>query len=395
MLELLIKSGRIIDFSCDVVADIYIKNGIIKEIGLDLKKDCTTMDAHGNIVMPAFVDLHSHFRDPGLTYKEDIESGSLAAVKGGYTAVNLMANTKPVCSNMETVNYVINKAKQIGLVDVNQTVSITRDLDGKDISHLKTLDNNIKCISDDGKGVCCSEIMLKALEIAKEKDWVVMSHAEDMEVTSISTRLSENLMTIRDIELARFTGAHLHLCHVSTKEAMKEIKRAKRQGFKVTCEVTPHHIYLTGEDRYKVKPPLREEADRQYLIKAIKDGYVDAIGTDHAPHTKEDKENGACGISGIETSFSICYTELVKNNNISLNKLSEIMSKNPSEILKLNKGRIQPGYDADLVILDLDKKYTVDSKHFLSKGKNTCFDGMKLYGVILKTIKRGITVYSM
>lgn len=393
-MELLIKGGRIIDFSCDFLGDIYIKDGIIKEIGLDLNKDCETIFAEGKEVMPAFVDLHSHFRDPGLTYKEDIESGSRAAVKGGYTAVNLMGNTKPTCSNMETVNYVLNKSRKIGLVDINQTVSITRDLDGKDISHLKTLDNNIKSISDDGKGVCSSEIMLQAMVIAKNRDWVVMSHAEDMEVTDVSTRLSENLMTIRDIELARFTGAHLHLCHVSTKEAMKEIKRAKRQGFKITCEVTPHHIYLTGEDRYKVKPPLREEADRQYLIKAIKEGYVDAIGTDHAPHTKEDKENGACGISGIETSFSICYTELVKNNNLSLSKLSQIMSKNPSEILKLNKGRIQPGYDADLVILDLEKKYKVDSNHFLSKGKNTCFDGMELCGVVLKTIKRGITVYN-
>ncbi|WP_026884629.1 dihydroorotase [Clostridium akagii] len=394
-MELLIKNGRIVDFSHDVFGDIYIKDGVIKEIGQGLKKDCETISAKGKVVMPAFTDLHSHFRDPGFTYKEDIESGSMAAVKGGYTAVNLMGNTKPVCSTMKTVNYVLDRAKKIGLVDINQTVSITRDLEGKDMTHLKELENNIKSISDDGKGVCSSEIMLQAMKIAKKKDWVVMSHAEDMEVTHESTRLSENLMTIRDIELARFTGAHLHLCHVSTKEAMKEIKRAKKQGFNVTCEVTPHHIALTGEDRYKVNPPLREEEDRQYIIKAIKEGYVDAIGTDHAPHTKEDKENGACGISGIETSFSICYTELVKNNNISLNKLSEIMSKNPSEILKFNKGRIELGYDGDLVIVDLEKKYTVDSKSFLSKGKNTCFNGMQLYGVVLRTIKSGITVYNI
>lgn len=394
-MELLIKNGRIVDFSYDVFGDIYIKDGVIKEIGQDLKKDCETISAEGKVVMPAFTDLHSHFRDPGFTYKEDIESGSMAAVKGGYTAVNLMGNTKPVCSTMKTVNYVLDRAKKIGLVDINQTASITRDLEGKDMTHLKELENNIKSISDDGKGVCSSEIMLQAMKMAKKKDWVVMSHAEDMEVTHESTRLSENLMTIRDIELARFTGAHLHLCHVSTKEAMKEIKRAKKQGFNVTCEVTPHHIALTGEDRYKVNPPLREEEDRQYIIKAIKEGYVDAIGTDHAPHTKEDKENGACGISGIETSFSICYTELVKNNNISLNKLSEIMSKNPSEILKFNKGRIELGYDGDLVIVDLEKKYMVDSKSFLSKGKNTCFNGMQLYGVVLRTIKSGITVYNI
>lgn len=393
-MELLIKNGRIVDFSKDFTGDIYIKNGIIEEIGLELKKSCETIDAKGKVVMPSFVDLHSHFRDPGLTYKEDIESGSKAAVRGGYTVVNLMGNTKPVCSNMEIVKYVQEKADKIGLVEANQTVSITRDLEGKDISHLKDLDDSVKCISDDGKGVCSSENMLKAMEIAKKRNWVVMSHAEDMEVTHVSTRLSENLMTARDIELAKFTGAHLHLCHVSTKEAIKAIKISKKEGYNITCEVTPHHIYLTGEDKYKVNPPLREEEDRCSLIKAIKDGYVDAIGTDHAPHTKEDKKNGACGISGVETSFSICYTELVKKGNISLNKLSEIMSKNPSEILKLKKGKIEPGYAGDVVILDLEGKYKVDSRNFLSKGKNTCFDGMELYGIVLKTIKKGKIVYN-
>lgn len=394
-MELLIKNGTVVDFSKSFNGDIYIRDGIIEEIGTNLKKSCETIDAKGKTVMPAFIDLHSHFRDPGLTYKEDIESGSKAAVRGGYTTVNLMGNTKPVCSNMDIVRYVEEKADKIGLVKVNQTVSITRDLEGKDISHLEDLDDSIKCISDDGKGVCSSENMLKAMKIAKKRDWVVMSHAEDMEVSYISTRLSENLMTVRDIELAKFTGAHLHLCHVSTKEAIKAIKNAKSEGYDITCEVTPHHICLTGEDRYKVNPPLREEEDRQKLIKAIKDGYVDAIGTDHAPHTKEDKKNGACGISGIETSFSICYTELVKKENISLKKLSEIMSKTPAEILKLKKGKIEPGYDGDVVILDLETKYKVDHNDFLSKGKNTCFDGMELYGVVLKTIKKGKVVYNI
>ncbi|MFT8314449.1 MAG: dihydroorotase [Clostridium sp.] len=392
-MELLIKNGRIIDCASNFVGDVYIKDGIIKEIGDSLDKNCETIDAKGYVVMPAFIDLHSHFRDPGLQYKEDIETGSRAAVRGGYTTVNLMGNTKPICSDMETVNYVINKAREIGLVDAYQTVSITKDLQGKDISHLNEIDASVKCISDDGKGVYSGKIMHDAMVIAKERDFVVMSHAEDEEITPISTRLSENIMTERDITLAKFTGCHLHLSHVSTKEAMKAIIDAKRDGFNITCEVTPHHIALTGEDIYKVNPPIRKAEDVEYLIKAIEKGYVDAIGTDHAPHSKEDKEKGACGISGIETSFSVCYTKLVKEGNLTINKLSKIMSKTPAEILKVNKGKISIGYTGDLVIVDLNSRYTVDSENFQSKGKNTPFDGKELYGSVVRTIKSGKTVF--
>ena len=392
-MELLIKNGRIIDFASDFIGDIYIKDGIIKEIGDNLDKNCEIIDAKGYVIMPAFVDLHSHFRDPGLEYKEDIKTGSRAAVKGGYTTVNLMGNTKPICSDMKTVNYVIDKAKKIGLTDVQQTVSITKDLQGKDISHLMEIDDSVKCISDDGKGVYSGKIMHDAMVIAKKRNFVVMSHAEDEEMTPISTRLSENMMTERDIALAKFTGCHLHLSHVSTKEAMKDIIESKKEGFNITCEVTPHHIALTEKIEYKVNPPLREKKDVEYLIKAIEDGYVDAIGTDHAPHTKEDKEKGACGISGIETSFSVCYTKLVKEGNLTINKLSKIMSKTPAEILKVNKGKVSIGYEGDLVIVDLNSKYTVDSMNFESKGKNTPFNGIELYGTVIRTIKSGKTVF--
>ena len=344
--------------------------------------------------MPSFIDLHSHFRDPGLEYKEDIESGSKAAVKGGYTAVNLMANTKPICSDMNTVNYVINKGKDIGLIDIHQTVSITKNFEGKDISHLQNLESSVKCISDDGRGVLSSKIMYDAMVAAKSKGLIVMSHAEDEEITPISQRLSENLKTFRDMALAKYTGCHLHMCHVSTIEAMEEIVRAKEEGYKITCEVTPHHIALTNEVKYKVNPPLRREEDVDFIIKCIKEGYVDAIGTDHAPHTEEDKKNGACGISGIETSFAICYTTLVKNGHISINKLSEIMSKNPGEIMSINKGKIAIGYEGDFVIVDLDSKLKVSAVNFESKGKNTPFDGMEFYGNVLKTIKSGKIVYN-
>lgn len=392
-MEILIKGARIVDYAYDFTGDIFVKDGIITEIGKGLNKDCEIIDVKGAVLMPAFIDLHSHFRDPGLTYKEDIETGSRAAVKGGYTAVNLMANTKPVCSDMKTVNYVINKARETGLIDVHQTVSITKNLDGKDISHLESIESSVKCISDDGKGVYDSKVMLEAMETARKKQLVVMAHEEDEKISPISQRLSENLMTARDIALAKYTGCHLHLSHVSTKEAMDEIVRAKIAGYKITCEITPHHIALTDKVEYKVNPPLRAIEDVRYIVNSIKAGYVDAIGTDHAPHTAEDKRNGANGISGIETAFSVCYTSLVKNNTITLNKLSELMSKNPGEILKLNKGKIEIGYDGDFVILDLKNRYTVDAKSFQSKGKNTPFDGMELFGIVLKTIKGGKIVY--
>lgn len=392
-MELLIKNARIVDSSQNFVGDVYIKQGIIYELGKDLKKDCNTIDGEGLVLMPSFTDLHAHFRDPGLTYKEDILTGSLAAVRGGYTAVNLMANTKPVCSSMEVVNYVEEKVQGIRLVDVHQAVSITKDLEGEDISHLDFLDEKVKVISDDGRGVSNSKIMLNAMVKAKEKGIIVMSHAENEELTEIDTRLAENTMTWRDVALSKFTGCHLHVSHVSTKESMESIVEAKKGGYKVTCEVTPHHIALTEEEPYKVNPPLRKKEDVDFLIKAIKEGIVDSIATDHAPHSAGDKKKGANGISGLETAFSVCYTKLVKEGHITLSKLSELMSKNPASIMGFNKGEIKIGYDGDLVLIDIDSKYKVDSQSFASRGKNTPFHGMELYGSIVKTIKSGLVVY--
>lgn len=393
-MDLLIKNARIVDFAKDFVGDVYIKNGLIEKIGKNLMENAEILDIQGYTLMPAFVDLHSHFRDPGLTYKEDIETGSRAAVRGGYTTLNLMANTKPVCSTMETVKYVQDKAKRIGLIDVSQAVSVTRNMEGKDISHLDDLSDEVIVISEDGKGVESSKVMLEAMKKAKEKNFVLMDHEDDKEIFPVDSRLGENLATFRDIELAKVTGCKFHVCHVSTKEAISYIIEAKKAGYdNITCEVTPHHISLTDKIDFRVNPPLREEEDVEALIKAIKYGFVDAIGTDHAPHSAEDKKKGAPGMTGIETSFSVCYTKLVHEKNISLNKLSEIMSKNPAEILRVNKGRIEVGFEADLVVLDLDKKYEINSKEFQSKGKNTPFNGMEVYGEVLRTLKSGKTVY--
>ncbi|MEQ8196932.1 MAG: dihydroorotase [Clostridiaceae bacterium] len=395
-MNLLIKNARIVDESHDFYGDLYIEDGLIKELGISLEKDAPVLDAEGFSILPAFIDTHVHFREPGFTYKEDIETGSKSALKGGFTYVNLMANTNPVCSGLDVLDYVYKRNSEVGLIDLHQCLSITKDFDGKTLSHLEELKDNpvIKAISDDGKGVSDSKVMMDAMEIAKKSGWTVISHAENHEFSNIDMRLAENLMTFRDIQLSKYTGAKLHMAHVSTKEAMKYIIDAKNECAYVTAEVTPHHIALNDEiSNYRVNPPIRKEEDREYLLRAIRDGYVDTIGTDHAPHSKEDKEKGAPGMVGLETAFPICYTTLVKNDIISLKKLSKMMSANPGEILGINKGRISPGYDGDLVLVDLNSKLKINPEEFVSKSSNTPFESMEFYGEILATIKAGKVAY--
>jgi dihydroorotase len=342
--------------------------------------------------MPAFIDLHVHFREPGYTHKEDLETGGQAALKGGFTFVNLMGNTNPICSSVETVDYVLNRAKQLNLVDIHQCVSITKDFDGKSLDHLDKLDNRVKIITDDGMGINSNIVMYHAMVKAKELNLTIMTHAEDKDLTPVDYRVSENIITIRDIYLSKTTGTKLHLAHVSTKEAIEEIRKAKSEGVNVTCEVTPHHISLWDND-YKVNPPIRSKEDVDEIISGIIDGTVDTIATDHAPHTQEDKEKGSPGLSGLETSFSLTYTTLVKTNKISLNKLSKIMSANGARIMDINKGKIKVGYDADLVLLDLNKRLIIDSNTFVSKGKNTPFNGMEVFGEVVMTLKDGLVKY--
>lgn len=395
-MNLLIKNVNLIDESNNFFGDIYIEKGLIKELGTELNKECETIDGKGLVLMPAFIDTHAHFRDPGFEYKEDIESGSKAAVRGGYTTVTLMPNTKPVCSSKKVLDYVVNKGKEVGLVDLYQTVSITKNLSGEEINHLREFEGNpnVKAITDDGKGVSDSKIMMEAMKIAKENNWIVMSHAESPEFSKVDMRLAENMMTWRDITLSKFVDCRLHMSHVSTKEAMKYIIEGKNDGVKVTCEITPHHLALNNKiSNYRVNPPIREEEDVNFLIKAIKMNYVDCIGTDHAPHSKEDKEKGAPGMIGIEQAFSICYTKLVKENHISLNKLSQLMSGNAAKLLNINKGKLQPGFLGDLVLIDLNKKRIFKEEDIVSRSKNTPFNGMEFYGDVVVTIKNGKIVY--
>lgn len=395
-MNLLIKNANIVDLSHNFYGDLYIENGLIKEMGKDLEKNCETVDAKGLTLMPSFIDTHVHFRDPGFTHKEDIETGSKAAIRGGYTTVVLMPNTKPTCSSLETFNYIIDKTHKVGLIDSYPVVTITKDLNGKDLSHLENFfeNKNVKAISDDGRGVNDSKVMLEAMNIAKKNNWIVISHAESEEFSKIDMRLAENMMTSRDIELAKYTGAKLHMAHVSTIEAMQYIIEGKKSGANITCEVTPHHIGLDStKSNYRVNPPIREKEDVRFLIDAIKKGFVDCIGTDHAPHTDEEKAKGSPGMTGIELAFSICYTTLVKNNGLSLNNLSKVMSYNPGKILGLNKGKLEIGFSGDLVLVDLDKKIKIDREKLVSKSKNTPFHGEEVYGDVVLTVKNGKVVY--
>jgi len=391
-MKLLIKGANIVDSTQNFIGDVLISDGRISKVDNSINFNCKTINGEGLTLLPSFIDMHCHFREPGYEYKESLFTGCRAALRGGYTAVNLMANTLPICSTQQVVDYVLSKAMEINLIHVHQTVSITKNFNGRDLTDLDKI-SSADFISDDGKGVIDNEVMLKAMMKAKAKNISVISHAEDETLTKYDARLSENIMTKRDIELAKFTKAHLHLAHVSTKESIQFIIEAKQKFDNISCEVTPHHIALTNSIDYKVNPPLRSKEDTKALIEAIKMDYVDVIATDHAPHTSLDKEKGALGISGLETAFSVCFTILVKSGIISLNKLSKLMSRNPAKLMKLNKGEIKKGYDADLVLVNTNNKQVIESNKFLSKGKNTPFNGTEYWGIVEKTIRGGRILY--
>ena len=421
-MQTLYKNIRIVDDTQDFTGCVLVENGIITKVAEVIDEPAfEILGAYGLynsnlivrdftgeevVLMPAFTDLHAHFRDPGFTYKEDLETGCLAALKGGYTAVNLMPNTFPACSSIAQVREIEKRAAEIADIKVNQTLSITKDLAGTDFTHLKTLQKDeILFITDDGKGVQDDEVMKAVFEICKEKNITVMSHAEDAKYSATDMRKAENEMTARDIKLFKEVQnaecrrqkaegrkeeveGGLHFCHVSTKEAIEMIIQAQDEGFNITCEVTPHHIFATAEEtnHYRVNPPLREPEDIDALIKAMQAGNVLAIATDHAPHSLEDKEKGAPGMIGLELAFPLCYTKLVKGGFLTLSQLVKLLSTNPSALMKLNKGRIVKGMNAEFVIADLKQEYKIDVSGMASKSKNTPFNGVSVFGKILETV---------
>lgn len=405
-------------------------------------------DAHGLTLTPAFIDMHVHMRYPGQTQKEDLESGLKAAVAGGYGTVVAMPNTNPVVSSYELALQIEKEAAALGLSHLFQTVSITRDFGGEDTTHLDEIEKaHIPVITEDGKDVLSSAKMLEGMTKAGKKEIIVSCHSEDPtlaleakpyrqnalkimkdvglsawgaddvagidkaavkqideNLTSANSllALAEDVATIRNIMLAKKADCHVHIAHVSTKNAIDAIREGKKAvtgegNFDVTCEVTPHHLGLAGTEepliRALVNPPLRSEEDRKALIEALKDGTADVISTDHAPHTMDDKAAGSPGFTGLETSFAVCNTVLVKENDLHPRMLSQLMSANPARILGLKKGLIKPGYDADLTILDSEEEWVVQAKDFFSRGKATPFEGKKLTGKVHEVFIDGKLVF--
>ena len=423
-MTILIKNGRLINPSenLDKVMDIFVEDGIIKEKAESIEKQAdTVIDAAGCYVMPGLIDLHVHFRDPGLTYKEDIETGSKAAAKGGFTTVCCMPNTKPVVDNVETVKYIIEKGEKTGLTNVLPVGAVTKNMAGVEITDVGELKKaGICAISEDGKSVMNSGVYRKAMKNAAKANVPVLAHCEDINlveggVINLGDKSSElgvkgisnaveDVIAMRDIMLAKETGATLHLCHCSTKDSVEMVKRAKEEGIKVTAEVCPHHFSMCSDDitsndgNFKMNPPLRAREDMEALIKGLQDDIMDVISTDHAPHSAEEKakdlEHAPFGIVGLETSVALTVTNLVKKGYLTPMQMAAKMSYNPAKVLGIPKGTLDEGKIADITIIDPDKEYTIDVNTFESKGKNTPFDGYKVSGEVEYTILNGKVVYS-
>lgn len=422
-MRLLIKNGHVVDpkNGVDEVRDILITDGIIQKAGTNLTDaEATVLDATGKIVAPGLVDLHVHFREPGLEYKEDIETGSRAAAKGGVTTVVCMPNTDPVIDNGPLVQYVMNRGKEVGLVNVLTTGCISKGQKSGELSEIGELKAaGAVGISDDGRPVLSSSLMRKALEYAKMFDIPVLSHCEDLDLVDggsmnegyMSTFLglrgipkaAESVAVTRDILIAEEVDGRLHVCHVSTRNAIEAVREAKKRGVRVTAETAPHYFTLTDtacdgfNTNAKMNPPLRDEDDVQAVIEGLIDGTLDAIATDHAPHHRDEKElefdQASNGIVGLETSLALGVTYLVKTGKLTMSQLIEKMSVNPAEIIGFDRGSLAEGKVADVVIFDAEEEFTVHVNDFASKGKNSPYDGFTLTGQVETTITGGKIVY--
>ena len=376
--------------------------------------------AEGRYVMPGFIDLHVHFREPGFEYKETIETGSRSAARGGYTSVCPMPNTNPVIDSKEMIEWLSKKEKEESLVHILPVGAITKGQNGTDLADIKGMAQaGAKAISEDGKSVMDVNVYVEGMKQAKESNLVVLAHCEDKNLVRGGvmnagkksqelglkgiTNAVEDVITARDIFLANETGAKLHLCHCSTKDSVALIELAKKAGYQVSGEVCPHHFTLCDEDipcddsNYKMNPPLRSKEDVLALKNGLKSGIMDVISTDHAPHGAEEKSKSMVdspfGIVGLETAFCLTVTELVEQGYLTKMELVEKMSYNPSRIIGIDKGQIVEGKVADLVIADFEEEYLIDVNTFASKGKNTPFHGKKVKGRIYQTIVAGKVVY--
>lgn len=424
MSVLLIKNGTVINPAdqTEEKKDLLIEDGVITKIAEKIKEKADEeIDAKGCYVMPGFVDLHVHLRDPGLTYKETVETGGNAALRGGFTTIVAMPNTKPVADRADIVDYVRNKAKSLTKCHVIQAGAITKGQQGKELADIEEMvAHGSLAISEDGKSVMDSGLYREAMKLAKKLDITVLAHCEDINLVcggvmnqdekaeelglpGISNAV-EDVITARDILLAKETGVRLHLCHCSTKDSVTLVKWAKEAGVSVSAEVCPHHFSLCTEDipgndsNYKMNPPLRRREDMEALQQGLKDGIMEVIATDHAPHSAAEKaepmEKAPFGIVGSETAAALTYTNLVDTGILTMMQMAEKMSYNPARILGLEKkGYIAEGAFADLVVFDPNAEYTIDPRKFVSKGKNTPFGGQKVKGKVMATISDGCIAY--
>ncbi len=420
-MKTLIKNGNIVFFDKIEKADVLIQDGVIAKIEPSIRDLADeVVDATDKCLFAGFVDIHVHLREPGFEYKETVESGTKAAVKGGFTGVACMPNTNPVMDNKFALRYLLDKAKEAGYAKVYPICSITKGENGELMSDMLSLkDQGAIAFSDDGKPVKTSQMMRLALEYSKEFNIPILCHAEDMDLTNGGVvhegynstiyglrginRASEEVGIAREIIIAANVGAKVHICHVSTKGSVEIIRAAKKLGVQVTAETCPHYISLTDDmianfnTMAKVNPPLRETADMLAIRQALADGTIEVLATDHAPHAHWEKEcqfdEAAFGISGLETAFAVNYTYLVRQGVIDLPKLSTLMTKNPCDVINVANGGIAVGEKADITIVDLNKKWTIDSSKFVSKGKNTPFNGMEVFGQVEMTFVDGNKCY--
>lgn len=419
----LLKNGLVYQDGELVREDVLINGDKIQALGTDLEKiapDAEIFDLGGKLVAPGLVDIHEHYREPGFTYKETIETGSKAAARGGFTTVCTMPNLNPVPDDVETFKKQVELNEANSCIHLYQYAAITKDETSDEVVDMEALkEAGAFAFSNDGHGVQSAGVMYEAMEKAAKAGLAICEHVQDdslyhhgvMNAGKKADELglpgilgvSESAQLARDIMLAKATGVHYHVCHVSTKESVELVRLAKEYGINVTAEAAPHHVLLSEEDidgndgYYKMNPPLRSKEDQYAVIEGLLDGTIDLIATDHAPHSREEKagdmRKAAFGIIGNETAFACMYTALVKNGEMELAQLLDLMSYNPAKLFGLDAGVIAPGKQADLAVLDLDHPEVIQEADYLSKAVNTPFTGNEVYGMTTMTFVSGKLVY--